>query len=277
MQLLQARRRPAAGRPLLTALLSLATAAALVGPVSPASAAAPAPTPPVTTTPPVAGRVTATLDACHVAAGLLDRYATFAAEMVATQATAEMSLRLELYEHTPGVTGYHLVSGVPGFGVWETSAPGVGVFTYSQEVTSLTAPASFRVEVGYRWLGADHRVIKSARRTTVSCVEPPELADLVVGAVSISPGPAPGTSSYAVTIRNDGPAAAGAFDVALSVGDVSVPDQTVDGLAAGGRTAVDFTGVSCASGGTLDVAVVVPQGSVPETTKVDGSRTVVCS
>jgi CARDB len=224
---------------------------------------------------PIPGKTTAALTACHVAGDLADRYATFAAQMVASAGTQQMSLRLQLFEHTPGSSGYRLINGVPGFGVWESSVPGIGVFNYSQEVTSLTAPASFRVVVGYRWLDAGHHVLKRSTRTTVACAEPAQLPNLVPGSVAVAAGGGAGMSAYSLTVRNDGSAPAGPFDVGLSVGGVALADQTVSGLAAGAHTVVAFTGPACASGGTLDV-VVNPNDSVAESTDVDNSRTVAC-
>jgi hypothetical protein len=164
---------------------------------------------------------------------------------------------------------------VPGFGVWEYSVPGIGVFNYSQEVTSLTAPASFRVLVGYRWLEGGRHVIKRATRTTVSCAEPAQLPNLVAGSLSIVQGSTAGSSTYDVTVRNDGAAAAGPFDVGLSVNGTALPDQTVSGLAAGARTVVAFTGPACTTGGKLVIAVDPPD-TVTESTDVDDSRTVAC-
>jgi hypothetical protein len=257
------------------ALVVLAVAAGLAGQAS----AALATSPPSTVSPPPAptpGRTTASLTTCHVAADLLDRYATFAAQMVATPTTQQMALRLQLYEHTPGTTGYRLVTGVPGFGVWETSAAGIGIFNYSQEVTSLTAPASFRVQVGYRWLDGARHVIKRATRTTVACAQPAQLPDLVAGALSISPGGAPGTSTYTLAVRNDGSApAVGGFEVGLSVDGVALAEQPVAGLSAGARTIVVFSGPSCRSGGSLQI-VVDPEGMIQESTDADNTRTVAC-
>jgi hypothetical protein len=251
---------------------SLLAAACAILVASPAAGATPPPAPvPV----PVPGKVTATLTTCHVASDLADRYATFAAQMVATPATQEMSLRLQLYEHTAGTPGYRLITGVPGFGAWESSAPGIGVFNYSQEVTSLVAPASFRVQVGYRWLDGDRHVIRRATRTTVACVEPAQLANLVAGAVSISPGPGAGNATYDITVRNDGGQVAGPFDVSLSVAGVPLADQTVLRLAPASRTVVEFTGPACTPGGTLAIAVD-PAGAIPQTTTVDDARLVTC-
>jgi hypothetical protein len=250
----------------IAAVLTAASTAAGAPPVAPSIVTVPTANP---------GRVTAALTACHVAGDLLDRYATFSAQMVAVPQTQGMSLRLQLYEHTPGTSGYHLVNGVPGFGVWENSAPGIGVFAYSQEVTSLTAPASFRVQVGYRWYDAEHEILKRASRSTVSCTEPAQLANLVAGALSITPDASPATATYGVTVRNEGAVAAGPFDVGLSVDGVPLADQTINDLQPGTRTVVEFDGPACTSGGTLGV-VVDPAGAIAETTKVDNTRTVTC-
>jgi CARDB len=268
---LPARHRPAV-------LAALATTVALAGLAAGGGAASATTTAAVAAAPgqAPAGKPTASLSTCHVAADLSDRYAIFAAQMVATPATQQMSLRLGLYEHTPGNAGYHLISGVPGFGVWETSSPGVGVFNYSQEVTSLVAPASFRVQVAYRWLDADHKVIKRATRTTVSCAQPAQLANLVAGGISVTRGTVSGTATYDVTVRNDGPVAAGPFTVGLSIDGVAVTGQQVAGLNPLSRTAVEFTGPACAASGTMTVAVD-PGHAVGESTRTDDTRTVACS
>jgi hypothetical protein len=136
---------------------------------------------------PTPGRTTATVETCHPAADLASRYATFAAQMSAVPGTAQMSIRLELDERTPADLDFLPLSGVPGFGVWKSSAPGVDIFGYSQEVSSLSSPASFRVTVNYRWIGPHHRVIRRARRMTPACSLPRTPASLVVGTLSRSP------------------------------------------------------------------------------------------
>ncbi len=163
--------------PKLTVAIVLGVLAAGAGSASALSPAPPAP----------AGRVTATLDACHQAAALAGRYATFGAQMTAVAGTAEMSIRFELDERTPAAPGFHPVADAPGFGMWTNSAPGVGIFGYSQEVSSLTAPATFRVTVMFRWLGPRHRVIKRARRTTPACLEALPPVGPVAGAAPPKP------------------------------------------------------------------------------------------
>ncbi|HEU0315795.1 MAG TPA: hypothetical protein VFR49_00610, partial [Solirubrobacteraceae bacterium] len=139
----------------------LAVAAALLGPTGAAALAS---------APPPAGRVSATLGTCHQASDLAGRYATFAASMTAVPGSATMGIRFDLDERTPPDPGFHPVTGVPGFGVWTSSAPGVGIFGYTQEVSSLTAPGAFRVEVSFRWVGPRRRVLRRAHKVTPACV-----------------------------------------------------------------------------------------------------------
>ncbi len=139
----------------------LAVTAALLG-LGGAAAQASASPPP--------GRVSATLEICHQASDLAGRFATFAAQMTAVPGTTTMSIRFDLDERTPPDPGFHPVTGVPGFGVWTSSAPGVGIFGYTQEVSSLTAPGAFRVEVSFRWLGPRRRVLRRAHKVTPACV-----------------------------------------------------------------------------------------------------------
>jgi hypothetical protein len=143
-------------------------------------------------TQPGAGRVTATVEVCHPAADLASRYATFGAQMSAVAGTQQMSIRFELDQRTPAGPDFHPLTGAPGFDVWKSSAPGVDIFGFSQEVSSLPSPGTYRVTVSYRWIGAHHRVIKRAHRSTPACNLPVSSANLVVGTLSRqSSGPAP--------------------------------------------------------------------------------------
>ena len=189
-------------RRLILALCLLASPAPAVAATAPstqsaAAASTPAPAP--------AGRISATVETCHQASGLAGRYATFAAQMTAVPGTAEMSIRFELDQRTPAAPGFHPLTGVPGFGIWTSSAPGVGIFGYSQEVSSLTAPAAFRVTVMYRWLGPRHRVIRRARRVTPACV----VAVPPAPAAGAGPGAPAGTVVGSPCPAGSGPAGAG--------------------------------------------------------------------
>jgi hypothetical protein len=60
----------------------------------------------------------------------------------------------------------------------------VAIFGYSQEVSSLSAPAMFRVTVNYRWSGPRHRVVRRARRMTPTCSLPAAPSTILVGTLS---------------------------------------------------------------------------------------------
>ncbi len=114
----------------------------------------------------------ATLTQCATATmPQIERSATFAGEMTAIPGTARMQIRVDLEEQIPGEPQYRTVSD-PALGVWHGSSPGVKVFTRIQQVTNLSAPASYRGVVRFRWLGAKGRTIKSEELFTVRCEQP---------------------------------------------------------------------------------------------------------
>lgn len=112
----------------------------------------------------------ATLEQCVASATPAQRSVTFTGEMVATDATQRMAMRIELLEHTPGQTAFHEVS-APGLGVWRGSEPGVKIYRYVKQITNLSAPAVYRAVVHFRWIGAKDRVLKRAALRTARCAQ----------------------------------------------------------------------------------------------------------
>ena len=113
----------------------------------------------------------ATLEQCIAALAENERAATFVGEMSAIAGTARMEMRIDLLEQLPGRARFHLVS-APGLGLWRSSAPGVKVFRYLKQVTNLTAPASYRGAVRFRWLNVKGRLIKALELRTAACAQP---------------------------------------------------------------------------------------------------------
>jgi hypothetical protein len=113
----------------------------------------------------------ATLEQCVAALAENERAATFVGEMTAIAGSARMEMRIDLLERLPAQARFHTVS-APGLGLWRTSAPGVKVFRYLKQVTNLTAPASYRAAVRFRWLNARGRLMKSVELRTTSCAQP---------------------------------------------------------------------------------------------------------
>ena len=112
----------------------------------------------------------ATLVQCLTAGEPAERSATFAGEMTMTPGATRMSMRIELLERTPGETGYHPVL-APGVGVWRTADPGVKAYKHLEQVTDLTAPASYRALINFRWQGPRGRVLEHDELRTPRCVQ----------------------------------------------------------------------------------------------------------
>ena len=118
------------------------------------------------------GAAAATLEQCATAvAPQTERSATFAGEMTATANTVRMEMRIELEELASGAARYHTVSAT-GLGVWQRSLVGVKSFTHIQQVTNLSAPATYRAAIRFRWLGVHGRLVKSAELRTSACEQP---------------------------------------------------------------------------------------------------------
>jgi hypothetical protein len=111
-----------------------------------------------------------TLEQCSAAATQIERSATFAAEMTLLPGSTRMEMRLALLERTPKESTYHAVT-AQGLGSWRLATAGVKVYRYVKQVTNLAAPAVYRADVRFRWLGAHGRVIKSAERRSASCAQ----------------------------------------------------------------------------------------------------------
>jgi len=170
---------------------------------------------------------------------------------------------------TSGDTGAAAIHGLMG-------KPGVAIFTYNHEVTSLPAPAAFRVLVRARWLDRHRHAIRHEDIYSTACVQPLLQPDLAIGEpLARAAGPSAGTAVYSVVVRNDGTAAATNFDVGLTVNGVARPNIAVPTLAANSTQLVDFTAPRCNAGTTI-VATADVAGVVTEPANTSRSRTFAC-
>ena len=219
----------------------------------------------------------ASLSTCHTDAAPANRYAIFASQTTAAavRGTVEMSVEFVLEERGGGGGGFDVVP-APGFGAWVASARGIGIFTYSHEVTALPAPAAFRVLVRARWIGRGHRVLRHLDALSPVCVQPLLEPNLAVTAVYRGAAQSATTVTWNVSVRNAGSADAGQFEVALSVGGTALAPVTVPGLAAGASQVVQFTGPRCGAGGSL-VATADPANAITEPADPARTRTVDCA
>jgi hypothetical protein len=216
----------------------------------------------------------ATLSACHTDPLTANRYAVFASQMTAVAGSRTMAVSFVLEERGAKASSFSAVP-APGFGAWVSSQAGVGIFTYDHEVTGLPAPAAFRVLVRARWSDRHHRVIRHETLLSPICVQPLLQPDLSIG-LSLNRSPAGGGNVvYAVLVRNDGTAAAGPFQVSLSVGGVALAPVTVANLAAGSTQLVQFTGPRCGSAANV-VATADAGNAVSEPASSSRTRSFAC-
>ena len=211
---------------------------------------------------------------CHAAADATARYAIFRSEMRATGGSVRMAVRFDLLSQAAARSDVTTVS-APSLGEWISSAPGVDIFRYTKQVTNLTAPATYRARVSFRWYAADGHVLRRETRRTPACAQPDPRANLSVGDVRAERVSQPGIARYRVSLRNDGRAAAPAFDVALTVDGIAQPPVTIAGLGAGGDQTVSFVARRCRVGGTLAL-VVDPDNRVAESDEGDDERSLTC-
>ncbi|MFI4989543.1 MAG: hypothetical protein ACHQHO_01325 [Solirubrobacterales bacterium] len=144
--------------------------------------------------PPAAGGVSATLEECVTAAVQEQRAVAFSGEMTAVPGTTRMAMRVDLEERAPGEAEFHTVTAA-GLGVWRSSDAKVKVFKYLKQVTNLSAPASYRGFVRFRWFNSKGHVIKRADRLTSRCLQP----GAPVEPTETRPGSGAGTTNTGAT------------------------------------------------------------------------------
>lgn len=144
----------------LLALCAVAPAATAAGPTRAATALVP-------------GDYSVTLEQCLSASAQGERSATFVAQMVGTAATQKMAMKIQLEERARGEAEYHPVAPI---GPWKASEPGVKIYKYVKQVTNLAAPASYRLDVKFRWIGDKGKVIKRAELRSARCFQPTLMA-----------------------------------------------------------------------------------------------------
>ena len=219
------------------AILALLAPGALgaqgVGPVAVAASGPTGATGPTSPAP----LLSATVTSCHPDALQANRYAIFASQMTSVPGTRTMAVNFALQERSAAAATFATVS-APGFGAWVASEPGVGIYTYDHEVTSLPAPAAFRVLVRARWIDRHRHVIRHQQLLSPVCAQPLETPNLAIGTLSRAPGGQAATVSYSVQVLNDGTAPAGPFQVSLSVNGVALSNVSVASLAAGAAQCV---------------------------------------
>src|SRR5215211_7707831 len=125
---------------------------------------------------------------CVPALDPIARSATFEARMRASRESDRLQVRFTLQVRDEGVMTRWRKVVAPGFDEWLTSASGVRRYSYARTIQNLTAPASYRTIVRFRWLDADGEVLRSSRGTSAACRQPDLRPDLVPLRVETAPG-----------------------------------------------------------------------------------------
>ena len=153
---------------------------------------------------------------------------------------------------------------MPGLGVYKRSSAGQTGFVFTQRVQALD-PGLYRAVVRYRWYARAGQIVRTARRTTGTCVQPDPRPDLRAGLLGGTLSPGATTARYALAVSNPGRSAAGPFDV-----QIAGVRTTVAALAAGAETTVTVDAPPCAPGETVSI-VLDPGRQVDEADESDDS------
>jgi hypothetical protein len=180
-----------------------------------------------------------------------DRAAVFEGQMRTLRAAARMQMRFTLQARTPESARWGAVS-APGFGTWVSSAPGTSRYVYTKRVEGLLAPASYRVQLRFRWLSASGRTLADARRNSATCRQPDPRPNLVVSSLSVRPAARAGRYRYVAFVRNTGRSAAEESELRVALGGVALPFTPVMELEPGEGVEVAVEGPACEAGATVD-------------------------
>jgi hypothetical protein len=206
------------------------------------------------------------------------RTAIVAASMRPVGAGRRLALRVELYQRPLAGGRWALRSDVPGLGVWTNpSDPTIGsrpndVFKYRQAVGRLVVPYAYRFRVAFRWSDASGRVVREELATTNVCKEPDLRPDLSFSDVAVEDGPTADSSSYTVTVRNNGRSPAWNVGVTWSLSSAT---RTIRRLGPLESAELTFTGARC-SGPTGPTFLVDPDIAIDEARETNNSLLATC-
>jgi hypothetical protein len=218
---------------------------------------------------------------CQRALEPSQREVSVTAVMRPLKGTRRLELRFDLLSKAPPATTYSVVHG-PGLGTWvsPTDPPTLGsrpgdVWKLYHPVADLPAPANYRLQAEFRWIGTHGRVIGGQVRVSKTCYQPelrPDLDAVSFGAQSIPAHPK--RSEYTAVISNKGLTAAGPFQIQFTFG-TTVTDRTLKHLGAHQHKTFTFSGpgcdVSAAATMTLD-----PDQQVDDYNRTNNSITATC-
>src|SRR3954452_17752585 len=216
------------------------------------------------------GTARVTVPVCHSDVAPLDRRITWVGEMSSLKAGNRMEMRFDVYVRTPTDPVWRLVT-APDLGIWNRAKAGTTAYKFRQKAVNLTAPASYKARVTFRWLGPGKADKTVKVKTSKVCQQTDPRPNLRV--VRLDATPLKGSmANYQVVVRNTGGSAAtgpNGFDVSLAVDGVTqAPNKNVLGLRPGESVQVNWRAPRCAQAGSVRAAVD-PDARIDQSDRAD--------
>jgi CARDB protein len=202
------------------------------------------------------------------------RAAVFEGQMRTLRGAARMQMRFTLQARTPDTLRWSTVS-APGFGAWFSSGTGTSRYVYTKRVEGLLAPASYRVQLRFRWLSADGRTLASTRRNSRTCRQPDPRPNLVVSSLTVRRAAAPGRYRYVAFVQNTGRSAAEQSMLRVAFGGAVLPLAPVAALEPGEGIEVAVEGPACTAEQPVDADADAGE-AVDERDEADNRFTRLC-
>jgi hypothetical protein len=209
------------------------------------------------------------------------RLVSVRAVMRPLKGTRKLELRFELLSKAPPATSFSVVQGT-GLGGWVSPTDPVtlgqrpgDIWRLSHPVADLPAPASYRFEVTFRWIGSKGRVLGTQVRSTRNCFQPELRPDLA--AVSFDAQPIAGHpkhDAYTAVISDKGLTGAGPFQIQFAFG-TAVKDHTVTHIKPHQQLTFNFEGPPCESTAPPTMTID-PDQQVDDYNRANNSITAAC-
>ena len=193
--------------------------------------------------------------------------------------TEKMQMRFDLMRKTPRTAGFVVVRGRL-LGSWITPQnPTLGqrpddIWILTHPVVDLSAPATYRFRVNFRWIGAQGQRLATAVQTTAGCYQPEMRADLLLRSLNVGASNA-GSDTYTAVLANRGQTGAGPFGVELAGAGSTPQTATVAWLGPHATVREQFVAPACAAGSNLTVTVD-PTDAVDEYNFANNALTIAC-
>jgi hypothetical protein len=144
----------------------------------------------------------------------------------------------------------------------------------------LVAPAVYRFQVSFRWIGAHKRVLGTLVRNGPRCYQPELRPDLQVQGVTVTPNDKGTKDLYDATIYNGGLTKAGPFIVDFNyqdpmTGTLVVAPLNVAGLGRHKSVVLEWVGPVCKASAPPTI-IVDPAGQVDDYNTTNNTYMVVC-